>query len=282
MSRARASVWLFLLAACAASTREYPLKGQVLGIDQQRSEILVRHEEIPGWMEAMTMPFTVRDRRLIAHLAVGDLITARLVVSDTDAYLRDITKIGTAPVVGLSPPPNAAAPIDLIEPGDPVPDQAFVDQDGRDRALASWHGTTVVMTFIYTRCPMPDFCPRMDRSFADIQREVKSRASLQGRVHLISVSFDPEFDTPAVLKQHAASAGADPSIWTFVTADREAVERFAGRFGVVITRGDAPDGSTLTHSLSTALIDRSGKLVKRYPGNDWTPSQLVADIETLQ
>jgi protein SCO1 len=280
--RAGVAVCLVILAGCAGSAREYELRGQVLGVDRDKAEVLVKAEEIPGWMAAMTMPFKVRDRSLIEHVAVGDLIAARLVVSGNDAYLADIRRTGTAPPDAPAPAPVGPASAGLLKPGDAVPDQVFVDQDGRERPFRSWRGRLVALTFIYTRCPLPTFCPLMDRHFADIQRDVKTRQALRGRVELLSVSFDPQYDTPEILRRHAAALGADPAVWTFVTGSRDGIEQFAGRFGVVIISGHSPDGSDLTHTLSTAVIDREGRLVKLYPGNEWTPSQLLADLESLQ
>jgi protein SCO1/2 len=273
---------VFILPGCSTGSREYELRGQVLGVDRQNAEVLVKHEEIPGLMAAMTMPFKVRDRSLIEDLATGDLIVARLVVSDDDAYLAGITRTGTAPPDVPPPAPVTPTGVERLKPGDVVPDQTFVDQDGRERSLRSWRGHPLAVTFIYTRCPLPTFCPLMDRYFADIQREAKTRPTLRDRVQLLSVSFDPQYDTPEVLKRHARTLGADPSVWNLVTGSRDGIERFAMRFGVIITRGTSPDGSDLTHTLGTAVIDRDGQLVKLYAGNEWTPSQLVADLESLQ
>ena len=280
--RAGVAVALFALVACGTGTREYELRGQVLGVDRDKAEVLVKGEEIPGWMSAMTMPYKVRDRSLIEHLTPGDLIDARLVVSGSDAYLAGIRRTGTAPLDAPPPAPLTPAGVEILKPGETVPDQTFVDQDGHERPLSSLRGRLIALTFIYTRCPIPTFCPLMDRHFADIQREVKTRPALSGRVQLLSVSFDPQYDTPQVLKRHARDLGADPSVLNFVTAGRDDIDRFARRFGVAITRGTLPDGSDLTHTLSTAVIDRDGKLVKVYAGNEWTPSQLLADLESLQ
>jgi protein SCO1/2 len=160
-----------------------------------------------------------------------------------------------------------------------VPDGAFVDQDGKPRDFASLRGSTLLVTFIYTRCPMPTFCPLMDRHFAAVQAKLKSDPRL-ARVHLVSISFDPATDTPAVLKQHAASLGADLSRWTFLTGDRDDIDRFAARFGVAITR-EMSDPTNITHNLRTAIVDTRGVLVKAYTGNEWTPEQAIADLTAV-
>jgi protein SCO1/2 len=277
------SLLLALVAAgCAKSSdqRHYALQGQVISVTPDHREATIKHEEITGFMPAMTMPYKVRDAKLLDGIAPGDLITARLVVVPNDAYLAEVKKVGQAP---LEKPPaplaDAAAPaasgFELLAPGDAVPDAHFVDQDGRKRDFSTFHGSTVVLTFIYTRCPMPTFCPLMDRHFVAIQKKLKEDAALNGRVHLVSVSFDPVTDTPPVLKKHAAKLGADPRTWTFLTGGRDDVDRFAARFGVSVARADQGD---ITHNLRTAIIDADGKVVKVYTGNEWTPEQIVADL----
>jgi protein SCO1/2 len=267
---------LWLSAACAPRAREYPLRGQVIAVHRDRQELTVRHEDIPGFMPAMTMPFRVEPAHLLDGCAPGDLVTGTLVVADTDAYLTALTKVGWAPLpdtAAPAPTPNAVEPLRV---GDPVPDQAFVDQAGRPRRLSSWRGRALALTFIYTRCPYPTFCPLMDRHFATIQRRLAAEPALAARVHLLTVSFDPDYDTPAVLARHAAALGADPERWSFVTAPRAEVDRFAGRFGVAIVRGAT--AADFAHTLRTAVIDPEGRLASLYPGNEWTPDEILRDL----
>jgi protein SCO1/2 len=163
-----------------------------------------------------------------------------------------------------------------------VPNASFLDEDGRKRDLASFKGSAVVLTFIYTRCPMPTFCPLMDQHFATLQEKLKADRGLN--VHLVTVSFDPETDTPAVLEKHARELGADPRMWTFLTGDLDTIDQFAARFGVSITREvDDKDKNVvnITHNLRTAILDREGNLVKTYTGNQWTPEQVLTDIKVL-
>jgi protein SCO1/2 len=162
--------------------------------------------------------------------------------------------------------------------GEPVPDVALIDQDGRTRDIKSFRGSALIVTFIYTKCPMPTFCPLMDRHFATIQQKLKADPGLD--VRLASISFDPLTDTPPVLKQHAKALGADPRIWTFFTGDRDDIDRFAARFGVSVARAEY-DQRDITHNLRTAIIDRQGNLAKSYTGNEWTPDQVLADVKVL-
>ena len=197
--------------ACSKSApdRHFPLHGQVLRIGANHLQATIKHDDIKGFMPAMTMPYTVKDAKLLDGIAPGDLIDATLAVTENDAFLTEVKKVGQAPLP--APPaeapaaatPQASSGFELLKPGEAVPDAAFVDQDGKKRQFASFKGSTVVLTFIYTSCPVPTFCPLIDSHFAAIQNKLKGDAALKGHVHLVSVSFDPLTDTPPVLKKHA-------------------------------------------------------------------------------
>jgi protein SCO1 len=265
---------LVTLWACSDG-REYELRGQVLAVHPDREEITIRHEDIRGFMPGMTMPFKVRDAKLLEGRTPGDLVTATLVVHDTDAFLSAIERTGHAP---LTEPPPTASFSAIVGPGEQVPDVEVTDQTGAARKLSDWRGRVVAVTFIYTRCPVPNFCPLMDRHFATVQKAMREDASLRDRAHLVSVSFDPRFDTPEVLSAHAQRVGADPETWSFVTGTQDAIDRFAAAFGVSIIREDA-DLKEIMHNLRTAVIDRDGKLVKVFTGNEWTPEDLIATVK---
>jgi protein SCO1/2 len=274
---------LAVLAGCRPAQepapKTYEVRGQVLAVRRDIREIRVDHEEIPGYMAAMTMSFAVEDEKLLSGLERGDLVRATLNVTDTDAWLSTIEKVGHAAIAerppDVSSPPTA--PLELLEPGQPVPDETFTDQEGRAFAFAGTRGRAVALTFIYTRCPLPNFCPRMDRNFLQAQRLVEARAELRGKVQFVSVSIDPGYDTPAIMKQHAASIGADLSSWRFLVAEPARVDRFAGRFGVSIVR-ESGDSLDITHNLRTAVIGPDGRLVRVLPGADWTPEELVREL----
>ncbi len=266
-------------AACGRepAAREYRLQGQVLRLEPSGAQASIKHEEITGFMQAMTMDYKVRDAKQYEGLKPGDLITATLVVENSDGYLKDVKKVGEAPLPGSAP--TASSGFELLKPGEHVPNTTFVDQDGAKREFASYEGRTVVLTFIYTKCPLPTFCPLMDRHFAAMQGKIKADAALKD-VQLLSVSFDPINDTPAVLKRHATSLGADPARWTFVTGDRDEIDQFAARFGVTITR-EMTDMTNISHNLRTAIVDTKGTLVKAYTGNEWSPEEVLADLTTV-
>lgn len=273
-----------LASACGGGSspdrKEYTLQGQVLSVALERKEAIIRHEEIPGFMSAMTMPYSVLEAKEYENLKAGDLITATLIVEPTKAYLQQVKKVGEAPLAvadgGAAP---AASGFELIKTGAPVPDQTFVNQDGKPVTLSSLRGDAVIVTFIYTSCPMPNFCPLMDQQFAKMQAKLKENNNLL-RAHLLSVSFDPQIDTPPVLKAHAGTLGADPRLWSFVTGDRDEIDKWASGFGVSISRA-TNDPRDITHNLRTALLDRQGNLVQVYTGNEWTPEQVLADLRVM-
>ena len=280
-------VFIFALAlltsACGRTDqRTYKMQGQVLSIEAPRKRLTVKHEDIKGLMPAMTMPYSVKDEHLLDGLSPGDLINATLVVVSNDAYLTAVTKVGQAPLE--APPPEAPMPaassgFELLKPGDAVPNASFLDQDGKKRSFSAFKGSRVVMTFIYTTCPLPTFCPLMDRHFVAIQKSLQEDPELKD-VHLVTVSFDPKTDTPPVLKKHARVLKADLTRWTFLTGDRDDVDRFAARFGVSVARAQN-DPRDITHNLRTAIIDSDGKLQKVYVGNEWSPDQILADLKPV-
>jgi protein SCO1/2 len=189
------------------------------------------------------------------------------------AHLSAITKTGhervdTPAAVSDTPP--------ILAPGEQAGDALLVNQDGEPAPFSSYRGHRLAVTFIYTRCPLPDFCPMMDRHFSAVQKTLQSTPALAD-VRLLTVTLDPEFDTPAVLKAHAERRRADPAIWTFATGEPDEVSKFASQFGLYVERtGDRP--SDIIHNLVTAVVDPEGRLVKLHTGNDWTPAALVADI----
>jgi protein SCO1 len=277
---AAAGLLVTVLGGCKAeSARTYPLKGQILAIagptrPDGRHEITVKHEDIPNFMPAMTMPYIVRPPTALDGLAPGDLFTATLVRANAELYLTDLKKTGHA---DLPAEARAVKILDVMQPGDEVPDDLLQDQTGATRKLSDWRGRGLAVTFVYTRCPLPDFCPLMDRRFGELQHAIAADAGLRDRVHLVSVTFDPAHDTLAVIQAHATARGADPQTWSYLTGPAAAIERFTSRFGVSAIAGTDPS-QTITHNLRTAVIDRHGRLMTIHSGNDWTADELLADL----
>ena len=274
-----------LTAACGrrrpADRSEYTLQGQVLSVQPDHKQAVIRHEEIKGFMSAMTMPYPVTGREGVReHRSRRPHHRHARRRADEGLPLK-VKKVGNAPleVPAGTAPPGAASGFELIKTGAPVPNQTFVDQDGKAVSLDSFRGDAVIVTFIYTNCPMPTFCPLMDQNFAKIQAKLKEQNNVL-KAHLLSVSFDPEIDTPAVLKKHAQKLGADPRLWSFVTGDRDEIDKWASGFGVSISRA-MNDPRDITHNLRTAILDRQGNLVQVYTGNEWTPEQVLADVRVM-
>jgi protein SCO1 len=279
MSILRAFLSLALLLGSTACTRtpSYEVVGQIVAMDPARQEITVKHGDIKGFMPAMTMAYKVKDGRLIAGKQTGDLIRATLVVEDSLGYFTKIEVTGHAPLT--EPPPSRTA-FDILAPGQMAPDVRLVGQDGTERHLSDWRGRVVAVTFIYTRCPLPDFCPLMDRHFAVIQREALADAPLKERLRLLSVTLDPSFDTPPILLAHARRVGADPGLWSFATGTPEDLDRFGSRFGVTVMRND-PSGSEVVHNLRTAVLDPEGRLTTIFGGNDWGAADLLKELRRV-
>ena len=272
-----ALVLALLLQGCSpppVTPRQYELQGQILAIRPEQNEVLIKHGDIKGFMPGMTMPFQVRDKAILEGRAPGDLVTASLMVADSEAWIASLVKTGEAPLAETATMP-AASFVTPLKPGDLAPDTGLVDDTGTPWSLADWSGSAVAVTFIYVRCPLPQFCPLLDRRFAEVQRLIAGDAGLRGRARLLSVSFDPDADTPARLQAHAEKLQADPAIWRFATAPREVVDRFAATFGVNVIR---EQDSTITHNMRTAVIGPDRRVVRIHDGSDWTPAQIADDL----
>lgn len=270
-------IGLLALTSCSrasdANFRQFELQGQILAVRPERREVVIKHGDIKGFMQGMTMPFTVNDDTLLSGKQPGDLVTATLVVGETQAYLSSLTKTGHKEITEPPPPPPVA---DILTAGQSVKDASLVDQDNKPRTFSSFKGHRLAVTFIYTRCPLPDFCPLMDRNFASIQKTIASTPALAD-VRLLTVTLDPDFDRPAILKAHARRREADPAIWTFLTGDPTEVDKFASQFGLYVEH-NPQNAIDITHNLRTAVIDPEGRLVTAHSGNSWTPAELVADL----
>jgi protein SCO1/2 len=268
-----------LLNGCAkqkVKEERYELKGKVIAVDRAGGRVTVQHEEVKGFMGAMTMPFPVRDEEALKVLEAGDELQATLVFTGEGAYWLDnpvITK--TLPGGGpAAPPAGASEP----RPGADAPDVKLVNQDGRPVSLKQFRGRALVVTFIYTRCPLPDYCPLMSANFAQLNSALLKDEALRGRAHLLSVTLDPEYDKPEVLKAYGRTyAGGKFDNWDFATGDPAEVRRLAEFFGLTYKA----EGDQVIHSLRTAVVTPDGKLFKLYRGNEWKPDEVLGDLRNL-
>ena len=275
------AIALLLLSCGTGSKNEeaeqvtFPIRGKIMGIDSAGLRITIAHEEIPDYMAPMTMPFRVRDPALFSEVAVGDSVIGLLAVNRVTSWLASVTVIGGGEVTEGSGQFGQ-----VLRPGDPIPDLVFLNQAGERVRLSAFRGTVVAITFIYTRCPLPDFCIRMSDHFSKIQ-DMLSRNDPAGGWQLLTVSFDPAFDRPAVLRSYGETYGADFARWQFLTdpdTSGRTVLQLADGFGLVY---EDDEEALIAHNLRTALIDREGRLVEVVRDNDWTPGEIVAKMEVL-
>jgi protein SCO1/2 len=267
-----------LTTACQHDApKQYPLHGQILAVDTAHQQLTIKHDDIPGFMPGMTMSYPVASPKLLEGRTAGEIITATLEVADATGRLIEIQHTGSAP---LPTGTNAVAMASgLLNVGDAMPDVALIDQSDKRRTLGEWKGTTTLITFVYTRCPLPNFCPLMDQNFKTVQHSLAQDPALAGKVKLLTVSIDPAYDTPKVLAEHAARVKADPAVWTFLTGDVGTIDKLAAQFGVGVLR-DPDQATNITHNLRTTLIGADGKIEKVYSGNDWTPGDVLADLRS--
>ncbi|MFL6255744.1 MAG: SCO family protein [Pyrinomonadaceae bacterium] len=253
----------------------YELKGKVISVDRAKGEVTVEHGDVKGYMPAMTMHFPVRDAEALKVMEAGDQLQAALVVTD-EGYWLDSPVI-TKGLPGSSPnTPTTGA--NEPQPGAEVPDVKLVNQDGRPLSMKQFKGRALVVTFIYTRCPLPDYCPLMSANFARLNAAIIEDASLRKSAHLLSVTLDPEYDRPPVLKAYGGTfAGGKFDNWDFATGDPAEVRRLAEFFGLTYKA----EGDQVIHSLRTAVVTPDGKLFKIYRGNEWKPDEVLSDLKNL-
>ena len=265
-------------ASTTNGVKQYHVRGVVVSTNAAKGEVTLDTEAIPGFMQAMTMPYTLKNAGITSELHPGDTITATLLASDNADVLDQIVIVGQAKADYL--PPIQYKP---LVPGESVPDFAFLNQSNKIIHLAQFRGKVLMMTFIYTRCPLSTYCPRMSRNFAEINKTLSTQPDLYKKTHLLSVSFDPSYDTPSVLRSYGGAYTGKYTEetfkhWDFAAPPQKELARVLKFFLVGVTPAQ---NHTLTHSLSTVVITPQGKIYKWYPTNDWTPQQLLADVNTL-
>jgi protein SCO1/2 len=257
--------------ADASSARTFQVNGRVREITPSARTVTVAHEEIAGYMPAMTMPLQVRDASLLNGLRVGDEIHFELSVTDDDSWISHLEKTGAGPA-GSEVTPAAAVASAELQKGESVPDFTLTDENGKPVRLSDFRGKAVVLTFIYTRCPLPNFCPLMSKNFQALQERLSK--AIPGKYHLLSVSIDPTFDTPEVLKGYGDLYHASPS-WSFATGTEEQINNVTSMFGLV----HEPEGGMISHNLRTGLIGPDGRLVHLWKSNVWTPYEVHRMIQ---
>lgn len=275
-----ATAALFLLAACSSQPREavqrYHLHGKVVSVNTDQGFADIDTDAIPGYMEAMTMPYPIPDAKILSKLAIGDEITADLILAAGVPHLENVIIVKKS---GLAPPKPSSSEFHMPKPGESVPDFVLTDQNGHRFHLSSFRGHFLYITFVYTRCPFQNYCPLVSHDFAEMYAAFGKQPELASKVRLLSVSFDPAHDTPPVLRAYAASfhgvTGTNRPFarWDFASAPKPELPKIAHFFGLFFS----DKNNQIVHSLSTTLISPEGKVVAWYHGNDWQPADLIAE-----
>lgn len=263
-----------LVAGCR-SERSYEVRGRVAGFGDDARTLIVEHEDIPGLMPAMTMPLEVRDSTSLVGLESGDAVGFDLILKGDESWIENVSRLADDAVAehpAGRPDPFRSTESPILDRGDRIPDAELLTQADTTLRLSQLRGKRVLMTFIYTSCPIPDFCPLMSRRFAQVQSALEG--SNGPPVHLLSISFDPSTDTPAVLRSYAARYTDDLANWTFATGDSTTIQGIAERFGVFYST----NSDQIIHNLVTVLIDEEGVVRALWRGNDWQASDVMGEL----
>ena len=252
------------------------VKGVVKKLDSNGKTVTIQHEEVPNYMPAMTMPFEVKDSKELQGLQPGDAVSFRMSVTPDQAWIDQVQKTGVAQ---LNEPPSRPSirlirDVEPLNVGDVMPDYRFTNELGQAVGLSDFKGQALALTFIFTRCPMPDFCPLVSKNFAAAYLQLSTMPNAPTNWHLLSISFDPHFDTPAVLKAYAESYHYDTKRWSFVTGAMIDIDAITEQFNLPIFK----QGENWDHKLRTAIIDAQGRVQKIFIYNQWKPEELVDEI----
>jgi protein SCO1/2 len=265
-----------LAAASATPTnRVYSARGVIINLNSNGAELEIKHDAIAGYMPAMTMPFDVKNTNELAGLAPGDPIAFRLTVTDTNGWIDQIQKLSSTNGVPITGPFRAVPDVEPLNVGDPLPDYHLTNQFGLPVSTAQFKGQALAITFLFTRCPYPTFCPLMANNFGRVQKKLGALPGAPSNWHLLTISFDPAFDTPAILKTYADAHGCNSNQWTFATGALPDITGLAQQLGCLFWHDDT---GSISHNLRTAVLDPQGRIEKIFAGNTWTSDELVAEL----
>jgi len=252
----------------------FQVKGVIVKVAPREKSVEIKHEEIHGYMPAMTMPFDVKDTNELAGLAPGDSVVFRMIVTDTEGWIEQIRKLGSTNSVPTAGNFRLVRDVEPLNIGDRLPEYHFTNQLGQAFSTADFKGQALAITFLFTRCPFPTFCPKMANDFSETQQSLISAGNFTNW-HLLTVSFDPEFDKPVVLKSYAERYHYDPAHWTFATGDLVEITAIAEQCGLNFWHDET---GSISHNLRTVVFDASGRLQKIFTGNTWKTEELVAEM----
>jgi protein SCO1/2 len=258
----------------SGNEKRFDLKGTVVSVEPEKNLVTISHEEVKDYMPAMTMPFSLRDDYYLQILAAGDQINATLVVDGPHSWLENVM------ITRESVDPSATTGIPEPKEGDEVPDFTLVNQDGKDIRLSNFRGKALLLTFIYTRCPIPEYCDLMSNNFAKIDHQLQQQSDVYGKTHLLSITIDPEYDTPKVLRSYGAAhteryEAETFEHWDFATGTKDQIKGIAQFFGLRYFQAS----DQIVHSLRTVIMSPDGKVVKIYRDNEWKPEEVVSELQ---
>jgi protein SCO1/2 len=264
-------------AASASERQVFQVRGVVQEVRLADNEVVIKHEEIPNFMPAMTMPFEVKNTNELTGLAPNDQVTFSMIVTEDDGWIESVKKTGVdATSQGQQPRPSTRVvrEVEALAVGDQMPNYPFTNSLGQKVELKDFAGQAYALTFIFTRCPFPTFCPRMNTNFEKAYEQLKNMPDAPTNWHLISISFDPDFDTPERLREYSKTYKPDPKKWSWVTGAMIEIDAITEQLGVVF----AFENNTINHNLRTAVIDKNGVIRQIFWGNEWTSEQLVEEL----
>ena len=265
-------------AAARTNPQIYQVKGVIKELAPEKKKVKIAHEEIPNYMEAMTMMLDVRDAKELAGLQVGDTVSFRMLVTEDDGWIDQLKKLD-GPRTPLPPEPSTFRRVREVEPlavGDKLPDYTFTNTLGRAVRLGEFQGRALALTFIFTRCPFPTFCPRLSSNFSEAAEKLKATANGPTNWHLLSITIDPEYDTPERLRAYAQRYKADPAHWDHVTGALIDITAISEQFGLQFWR--ANPNEPINHNVRTVVVDATGRIQWITQENEWKADTLVEQI----
>lgn len=272
---------ILMTATCVPTARAddtaktYSARGVVQKIAPSHHQITIHHQAIPGYMMEMTMEFFVKHTNELSNIAPGDEVLFNLVVQGDDDWIQDLHRVGRGALDSSKPITGVGATARALRRGDVLPDDELLTETGRRIRFSEFRGKALAFTFFFTRCPLPDFCPRMNRNFSETRQLILATPGAPENWEFMSISFDPDFDTPTVLHDYASVyRGENSSHWLFACARAVTLSDLAPRLDLMVMR----QGGSISHNLRTVVLDTEGRIFRQFDGNEWTARQLADAI----
>ena len=251
----------------------YSVRGVIQKVSLDLHHATIKHEKIPGYMDAMTMDFSVKNTNALDNISVGDEVTFTLVVTADDDWIENVQRTGKS--VTLTPAPTWRVVEAELQVGDVLPDYSFTSESGQSIRFSDFRGRAIAFTFFFTSCPLPEFCPRMNKNFLETRKILTNDTNAPTNWQLLSISFDSSFDTPEILAGYGKFyRGENTDRWLFAVADTNTLASLAPKVDLNFWR----ESGSISHNLRTVVLDGGGKIFKQFDGNDWTPAQLADAI----